>query len=494
MNHSLPSDRLEQTKAWGGASSVMEYVYRPSTTAEVRQILDMARRRGLQVGLRGAGYSYGDAPLNAERIVLDCSRMDRILEWDPDNGIISVEPGVTVSRLWRYCLGDGWWPPVVPGTMFPTLGGCLGSNIHGKNNWHAGTLGDHTLEFEALLPNGEHITCRPDHNSELFYGMIGSFGALGVFTRITLRLHQISSGNLRVRSLTEPNIEALVARMEQLKDGSEYLVGWVDGIARGQSLGRGQIHTADYFDHGEDPEAVQSLRLEYQDLPEAFFGLIPKSVMWVLMRPFMNNLGVPFINRGRYWSARLAGDHEFVQSMAEFNFLLDYIPNWKLAYQPLGLVQFQTFLPADRAATGIGELLRLSQRRGLPTYLGVLKRHRPDDFLLSHALDGFSIAMDYRVTRRNRAAMAELLGELEQCALQHGGRFYLAKDSSLQAQTAREYLGDKALSQFEALKLRCDPEQVLSTNLLRRVFPDLISTESSALAAGTPAQVSKVSK
>jgi hypothetical protein len=228
MNDLLSLEQLEKTEAWGGASSALNYVYRPSTIADLKRVLEQAREGGIEVGLRGAGNSYGDAPLNAERILIDCQRMDRILDWDPESGIITVEPGVTIRRLWRYVLGDGWWPSVVPGTMFPTIGGCLGSNVHGKNNWSAGTLGDITLEFEALLPNGELVACRPDHHSDLFYAMIGGLGLLGFFTRIKLQLHRIYSGNLRVRSLTEPNIASMVERMEELKDETEYLVGWVD--------------------------------------------------------------------------------------------------------------------------------------------------------------------------------------------------------------------------------------------------------------------------
>jgi hypothetical protein len=273
----------------------------------------------------------------------------------------------------------------------------------------------------------------------------------------------------------------MIERMEELKDDSEYLVGWVDGVARGNSLGRGQIHTANYLEPGEDPTPAQSLRVAYQDLPDNLFGLIPKSIMWLLMRPFMNNLGVPFINRGRYWSARLAGDHEFEQSLAEFNFLLDYVPNWKRAYQPLGLVQFQTFLPTAAASEAIHQLISISQAHRLPTYLGVLKRHRPDDFLLTHALDGYSMAMDFRVTRRNRSRVAALLDELERCALDYGGRFYFAKDSSLRPTTARAFLGGSTLRQFKALKARCDPAGILSTNLSRRVFPELDQPDVPAL-------------
>src|SRR5438552_2206842 len=78
-------------------------------------------------------------------------------------------PGVTVQMLWEHCLEDGWWPPVVSGTMFPTVGGALAMNIHGKNNFRVGPLGDHVLDFDLLTPAGDVVTCSRDDNADLFH-------------------------------------------------------------------------------------------------------------------------------------------------------------------------------------------------------------------------------------------------------------------------------------------------------------------------------------
>ena len=86
-------------------------------------------------------------------------------------------------------------------------------------------------------------------------------------------------------------------------------------------------------------------------------------------------------------------------------------------------------------------MLATAKKRGLPSYLGVTKRHRPDDFLLSHALDGFSLAMDFKVTDRNRAKLSEMLQEFDQMVLDAGGRFYFAKNSETSAETTRAFLG-----------------------------------------------------
>src|SRR5258708_23391938 len=113
--------------------------------------------------------------------------MTRILEWNPATGIIKMEPGVTLRQLWQYTIGDGWWPPVVSGTMFVTMGGAAAMNFHGKNNFKTGPIGDHIIEFDLLLPTGEVLTCSRHVNRDIFFAAISGFGMLGCFTRICLQ-------------------------------------------------------------------------------------------------------------------------------------------------------------------------------------------------------------------------------------------------------------------------------------------------------------------
>ena len=72
--------------------------------------------------------------------------------------------------------------------MKTTLGGCLAANIHGKNNFKMGTIGEHVIEFTAVLPTGAEVTCSPKKNADLFYAMISGYGMLGIFTSITMQM------------------------------------------------------------------------------------------------------------------------------------------------------------------------------------------------------------------------------------------------------------------------------------------------------------------
>ena len=470
MAANLPHNRLTVLENFGHSLHSQAYVYRPGGPEEIGQLFRLARETGQTVCLRGAGRSYNDAALNGGGIVLDLQRMNRILAWDPATGLVQAEPGVTLQALWQHVLPDGWWPPVVSGTMTTTLGGCLAADIHGKNNFHAGPIGEHVLEFTALLPTGAEVTCSPKKNGDLFRAMIGGFGLLGVFISITLQMKKTPSGLLDVRAWPVRNLESHLAGLAESAPQHDYAVGWLDPTAGGKSLGRGQLHTADYLKEGDDPNPKRTLSVDFQTLPGKFFGLIPNSRLHFFMNPLMNNAGALLVNTGRYLTAlRKSG---YRQSFAAFQFLLDYVPGWELAYGRNGLIQYQSFLPLGTAREAWAEMLGVSQRRGLPAYLGVTKRHRPDGFLLSHAVDGFSLALDFKVPDRKQAQLAGLLQDFDHIVVEAGGRFYFAKNSETTAGTTRLFLGEAALLKFRALKKRCDPHNLLQSDLYRRVFDE----------------------
>jgi decaprenylphospho-beta-D-ribofuranose 2-oxidase len=456
---------------FGHSLSAPSYLFKPTTTEEIYEAFKLAKKTGLGISTRGAGRSYNDAALNGGGIMLDMTDMNRILKWDPKTGLVTAEPGLTLEGLWQRVEPEGWWPPVVSGTMRTTLGGCLGANIHGKNNFKMGTIGEHVVEFTALLPTGAEITCTPKKNADLFYGMISGLGMLGVFTSITMQMKHIESGLLEVHAWPVHDLHEHLSLLLDNAPSYDYIVGWMDTTHGGKSLGRGQIHAANYLHGDEDPNPQKTMQLNNQVLPPRIFGVFPKSILYLFMIPFANNVGWTGVNMAKYIASLRR--HTFRQSHAAFHFLLDYVPNWELSYGRNGLIQYQSFVPKETAEDAWRELLTLSLKRGLPSYLGVTKRHRPDKFLLSHAVDGFSLALDFKITNGNRANLSEMLQEFDRIILQAGGRFYFAKNSETTAETMQKFLGKDSLERFKKLKKRCDPNNLLESDLYRRVFGSL---------------------
>src|ERR1051326_6897501 len=86
--------------------------------------------------------------------------------------------------------------------------------------------------------------------------------------------------------------------------------------------------------------------------------------------------------------------------------------------------------------------LRLCQRRGLGSHLGVFKRHRPDDYLLSHGLDGWSLALDFKVPRHAQR-LWDTAADLTRLVLEAGGTFYPAKDQVVDAASFARAFGER---------------------------------------------------
>ncbi|MSR74843.1 MAG: FAD-binding oxidoreductase [Planctomycetes bacterium] len=457
---------------YGFAQKAHVPVVAPDTVDALAHTIEQARQSGTSIGLRGAGRSYGDAALNSRGIIVDLRRLNRIRSADWSTGVLRVEPGVTIEQLWREGLVHGFWPAVVPGTMFPTIGGCVAMNVHGKNNFKVGTVGDATESFELLCASGERLNCSRTQNADVFRAAIGGFGMLGVFTELTLKLKRVATGDLMVTPLATANIADMVSLLAKRAADSDYMVGWVDMLGSGAGL----VHVANYCTT-ETGAPGSSLHAAHQDLPSRLFGLVPKRWMWPGLWCALTKPGMRAVNSMKLWSgARHARAGSQRQSLVGFSFLLDYVPHWRNAYLPGGFLQYQSFVPRAAAASVFEEQRLMAKREGIQPYLGVMKLHRPDEFLLTHAVDGYSLALDFPIAARRTQRMQRLTTRMNDCVLGAGGRFYPAKDSVMDASVLARYVPPQNLQQFLSLKQRLDPQRLFCTDFSQRALEPLFRT------------------
>lgn len=475
-HETAPRRDYEWVEGWGMAVGAQNRVLRPTTAEQVARAYELAREAGVTLALRGTGCSYGDASTSAEGWVLDLSRMNCILAFDAETGVADLEGGATIGQLWRHALPHGWWPKVVSGTMFPTIAGAASMNIHGKNNYRVGTIGDCIRSIDVLAPTGELRIATRTANADLFHAAIGGFGMLGAITRVELETKRVHSGEVEVTGVSCHDLAEMMQRIDARTSACDYLVGWVDCFAGEDGLGRGLIHEARYLEPGEDPAPERTLTIAHQELPDRILGLFPKSQVWRILRLLNHDAGMRLLNTVKQATGRLEGMRgPYRQSHAAFNFLLDFVPDWKWAYgrrERHGLIQFQSFLPQEHALDVFRAILRRCQSAGLVSYLGVLKRHRPDPFWLTHSVDGWSLALDFKITPQNRERLLAHCASLTDLVIEAGGKHYFAKDLSMRPGDAERFLPAERLDAFAALKRELDPENLLQTDLSRRVFGD----------------------
>jgi decaprenylphospho-beta-D-ribofuranose 2-oxidase len=463
---------------WGMRNRASGHLLRPTNPNDLATALAEADERGVRVCLRGGGNSYGDAAILQSGLILDCSAANRILDWAPETGIVTVEPGVTIADLWRRVLPDGWRPPVVPGRGVVTIAGAAAANVHGKNNWRIGCFGDHIVSFDLALPNGDIKACSRTTHPDLFFAAIGGMGLIGVFTSFTLQLTRVWSGLVAERQTASAPLAALMEAMEAAAPSASDMVAWIDASASGAALGRGLLAVSHELSQGEDPRASETLRSAWANWPSGavrLLDLLPTDLLPMLARPLSSHAGATLANRAQ-WLRGSIGGHDWRRiPYPSANFPLDMIPNWQYSYLPGGLIQSQAFLPLESAREGFAALLRRTQEAGFPPSFAIMKKHRASDFALNYLLDGYSLAMDFPIHLREEARMLALARELNELIIAHGGRLYFAKDNSLTADQTRRMLPAATLAAFAARKSTYDPNETLQTELYRRALrPNLI--------------------
>ncbi len=159
---------------------------------------------------------------------LDLSSLNQVLSIDVESKIIEVEPMVTMEALFDAAYQYGLMPKVVPEFRTITVGGAVMGAALESSSFRYGQFYDTCLGVEVLLGDGTLLWASPEENSELFYALSGSYGTLGLITRIKISLIKAPASIHLAYHLTHSYEEAL-ALFERLSQtpAIDYLEGVV---------------------------------------------------------------------------------------------------------------------------------------------------------------------------------------------------------------------------------------------------------------------------
>jgi FAD/FMN-containing dehydrogenase len=120
---------------------------------------------------------------------IDLTDFDQVIEIDPERRICIAEPGVPFNELVDRTLPLGFVPIVVPELETITIGGAVAGCSIESMSYVYGGFHDTCLEYEILTARGDVLTCTPENEHSLVFQMMhGSFGTVGILTRLVFRL------------------------------------------------------------------------------------------------------------------------------------------------------------------------------------------------------------------------------------------------------------------------------------------------------------------
>ncbi len=172
----------------------------PRSTDDVVRIVKACRRFRTPFVPRGAGTGLsGGAIANEGAVVVECSRMNRILEVNAEDRYAVVEPGVVNADLSKAALPSGlFYAPDPSSELACTIGGNVAENSGGPHTLKYGSTTNHVLALELVLPSGDVVQLGSATGWSAGYdwvgAVVGSEGTLGVVTQATVHLEPIPEG------------------------------------------------------------------------------------------------------------------------------------------------------------------------------------------------------------------------------------------------------------------------------------------------------------
>jgi FAD/FMN-containing dehydrogenase len=392
---------------------------------------------------RGLGRSYGDVCLNDGGALLHNFRRDRLISFDELNGVLRCEAGASLADIAQVMLPRGWFPMVVPGTRFVTVGGAIANDIHGKNHHLAGTFGKSVLAMK--IRRSDSGVQQVDENHVLRNTTIAGLGLTGLIDEAAIRLQRIPGPGVKQETKLfggAGNIDDYLA-LDEASQSWTYTVGWIDTLDRGL---RGVFFRGE---HCEGPDEWLAPRA-------AKFAMPLDAPQWALGR----------------WSAKTFNELYFrAQSMNtakletiplwQFFFPLDAVTAWNRAYGKRGFVQYQFVVPRDAARDVVPKILAHLRESNVASYLAVIKSFGDvaSPGLMSFPMPGVTVALDVPAPNdRDRRA----LDRADAMVADVGGRVYPAKDARMS-----NVMFKKFFPQWEQLEAVRDP--LISSSFWRRV-------------------------
>ena len=165
------------------------------TIEEVQKIVKTAAKHKIPIICRGAGTNVvGACAVEHGGIILNFSKMNKILEINRQNMTARVQPGVIVGELQKQAEALGlYYPPDPSNLAVSTIGGSIAQSSAGARTFKYGSTKDYILDMKVVMSNGEILqtgsnTIKNATGYNLGSLFIGSEGTLGIVVEATIKL------------------------------------------------------------------------------------------------------------------------------------------------------------------------------------------------------------------------------------------------------------------------------------------------------------------
>jgi cytokinin dehydrogenase len=418
-------------------------VVRPRSQKDVLALVAFCRANRLPLTTRGAAHSQSQLAISEGGVLVDMQSMSAIGALDEENLTIDVEPGVSWRDLLHHVAAGGLTPPVLTNNLGVTVGGTLSMAGIGVASFKYGSQGDNVVEMDVVTGDGNVVTCSPEKDADLFWGVIAGLGSFGIITRARLKLRRMKRMTRTYYLLYDDLRVFLEDARRSMDDGRwDHLESWGAPCAQGTRPVSGDrqvfakwfypFHLTVEFDPGSPPDdraMLSGLRpydnVYTDDCPTVAFleRMIPVFELW-----------------------KKAGTWEFMHPWIEC------ILPWETAADCIEQVLADT-----PPGIQVGGHVLLWPAKG--------KTSRSKNFMVPQGDNLVGFGLLPAVPQRFWNDMKERLDNVSRMMIVFGAKRYLSGWVSFTSDEWKEHFGTR-WTEMCALKRRYDPDGILNPGFL----------------------------
>jgi decaprenylphospho-beta-D-ribofuranose 2-oxidase len=376
-------------------------------------------RDGQTYGIsRGAGLSYTAASFSSTAPSINHFQFNRLLNFDSDSNLLEVEAGATLGHIYDFAVQRNLFLSVQPGHPRITVGGCIGADVHGKNQFRDGTFLSRIESLRLFHPDHGILEVSREKAPELFALTCGGYGLTGNILSARIRLTALPCNRVRLNIRPVSDAFGLVRMLPEAAAKSDLVYTWHDFMSRGTAFGRGFLITGSFSTENQfASEPPHPLRKQSRLTAESrsklslpFFNCATTRVFNAIYRAMLQ----------RQPAAKLISLYEFLFPVhnKEIYFRL---------FGTRGFQEYQMIVPAESFYSLLRDLQRHLEQNPLAITLASAKLFRGRRELLRFTGDGICLALDFP---RGPSGLA-FAGFLDQLMRSYGGWPNIIKDSRL---------------------------------------------------------------
>ena len=401
----------------------------------------------------GSRLSYAPLSANSQGTCLSMLNFNKIIRVNYKDNTVEVESGVRLLELYNKLKQEKMYLKIQPGHPEITVGACIATNIHGKNNIKEGNFSKIVLEITLMMHDGSIVKASRKKNLQFFEATIGGFGLTGIIISAKLKTHEIQSEFILQKTESIIDLNELPIHLEKNSITNEYAYAFVNmSSPSNKHWGRSLIYSGNFAEEieNETSPGIKNTRNLF---------LIKNSSIYL---PILNN---------RYFSLAINDLY-----YAKENIRMSKIIPLKNALYPImgkeyffkafggnGFVEVQNLIPFNEFREYILSLRALQKKFDAIISLAGAKFFNSPNEGISFSGSGISLSLDIPLNPVN----LRFLDSLDKLNIETNSITNIAKDSRLSRHVFEKEFPSTKIFKEKIIKL--DPSLKFQSELSKRL-------------------------